>query len=131
MRRSDTYLAVTLLLALAAEAPAADEPKKKPTEAQKIEALIGVVAGLKDATFVRNGTEYSAKDAADHMRRKWKSGGDDIKTARQFIEHAASKSSVSGKPYFIRFKDGREVESGKFLSEKLDEMEKGAAPDKV
>lgn len=134
MKQANRVAAVTMLLALAAgaateRAQAADGPKK-PTEAQKIEALIRVVENLKDATFVRNGAEHSAKDAADHMRRKWKSGGDDIRTARQFIEHAATKSSVSGRPYLIRFKDGREIESGKFLSEKLDEMEKGAAPDK-
>ena len=119
MRQSGWLVVATVLLATAAGA-SPDGGDGKLTERDKIEALIRAVQGLKDATFVRNGVEYDAKDAADHMRRKWNAGRDEIKTARQFIEHAASKSSVSGKPYLIRFKDGREVESGKFLCEKLD-----------
>ena len=72
----------------------------------------------------RNGTEYDGKAAAEHMRTKWKAAGSKIKTARDFIRLAASKSSVSGKPYLIRFTDGRKVESEKFLTERLEKLEK-------
>jgi hypothetical protein len=33
---------------------------------------------------------------------------------------------VSGKVYLVRFKEGREVESAKWLTEKLEEIENGA-----
>src|SRR5215213_9341090 len=85
------------------------------TEDQKIEALIKTVEQLKDATFIRNGKEHDCHEAAKHMRDKWEHGKDQIKTATDFIEKAASNSLASGKPYLIRFKDGREVESGTFL----------------
>ena len=114
-----------LALLILCTAARADAPAKPPTEAEKIEALIKSVGDLKDAKFVRNGTEYDAKDAADHMRRKWEAGKDQIKTARDFIRLAASKSSTSGRPYLIRFKNGREVESGKWLGERLGEIEAG------
>jgi hypothetical protein len=94
------------------------------TEKEKIEHLIAVVEGLKDAVFVRNGEEYDGKAAADHMRTKWKWKEDEIATARDFIRIAASVSSTTGKPYLIRFKDGREVTSGEFLNAELERSEK-------
>ena len=106
-------------------APAAFGGREKaPTEQEKIEALIKTVEGLTDAKFVRNGSEYDGHAAAEHMRRKWKQAAERVKTARDFIRLAASKSDTSGKPYLIRFKDGREVESGTWLSERLNEIEK-------
>jgi hypothetical protein len=117
--------ALTVLMFVRAAVHAAG-PAKPATEAEMIEALIKAVEELKDAKFVRNGSEYDAKDAAAHLRRKWDAGKDQIKTARDFIRAAGTKSSVSGKPYLIRFKDGKEVPSETFLSGKLDEIEKGA-----
>src|SRR5688572_28408455 len=96
-----------------------------PSETEKIEALIKAVEGMKDAKFVRNGTEHDWKAAAAHMRRKWKSAEKDVRTARDFIRLAATKSDTSGEKYLIRFKDGKDVESGKWLGERLDEIEKG------
>jgi len=92
------------------------------TETQKIEALIKIVDELKDATFIRNGDVHDCHAAAKHMRDKWDAQKSKIKTAEDFIEKAASKSSVSGKPYLIRFSDGREVESGTFLREQLQKL---------
>ena len=120
MARVITLAAVVILVAATAHAAGLSEK-------QKIEALIKSVDELKGAKFIRNGSAHDGKAAAQHMRRKWKAGEKQIKTARDFIRLAASASSKSGKPYVIRFKDGREVESGTFLTQKLDEMEKGAA----
>ena len=100
-----------------------DAPAKM-TETEKIEHLISTVAALKDAVFVRNDKEYDGEAAADHMRRKWKWKADEIRTARDFIRIAASVSSTTGKPYLIRFKDGREVTSGDFLNAELEKLEK-------
>jgi hypothetical protein len=93
------------------------------TEKQKIEALIEHVGGLKDATFVRNGKEYDAKTASVFLQRKWEAQEDKVKTAHDFIEKIASASSTSGKPYLIRFKDGKEVKSGDYLQEELKKLE--------
>ena len=109
----------------AISAPPADSPASLE-EAAKIEQLIAAVEHLKDATFVRNGTEYDGKAAADHMRRKWKIVAKDVKTARDFIQLVGTKSSQSDKPYVIRFKDGKEIESAKFLGEQLDKLKKPA-----
>ena len=94
-------------------------------EKQKIEALLKHVEGLKDAKFVRNDSEYDAKTAAKFLRGKWDSNESKIKSAKDFIEKAASVSSTSGKPYLIRFKDGKDVKTGDYLSEQLKNLEKG------
>ena len=118
-----TMTAFVALGMLLSAAVARAEEKKQLTEPQKIDALIGAVEKLKDAKFVRNGKEYDGKAAADHMRRKRKSAGDKVKTAREFIDRLASKSSASGEPYKIKFKDGKEVTSAEFLTKELDALE--------
>ena len=95
-----------------------------PREVERIEGLIGHVAGMKDAKFVRNGKEYDAATAAKFLRGKWEARADEVKTATDFIEKIASASSTSGKPYLVRFKNGKEVECGDYLKEKLAEFEK-------
>ena len=109
------------LLALAASlASAADAPAD---EAKKIEALIDHVEQLKDAKFVRNGIEYDAKTAGAFLRGKWDASKSKIKTAADFVEHIATKSSTSGKPYLIRFKDGKEHNSGPYLTGQLEKLQ--------
>jgi len=93
------------------------------TETQKIEALIATVEGLKDAVFIRNDEEHTAKEAADHMRMKWRWKRSQIETARDFIRVAASGSTTSGKAYVIRFGDGREVTSADYLTAALEKLE--------
>lgn len=93
------------------------------SENQKIETLIKYVGEMNEAKFVRNGTVYDAKTAATFLRQKWGAGGSAVKTARDFIEKVASISSTSGKPYFIRFKNGGEIKSRELLLAKLAEIE--------
>lgn len=71
------------------------------TEPQKIDQLIAVLE-KSDAKFIRSGTSYDGKRAADHLRTKLKSAGDRKLTARDFIEHIASKSSLSGRDYQVQ-----------------------------
>jgi hypothetical protein len=85
------------------------------TEKEKIERLIGAVAELKDAKFIRNGEEYSAAEAADHLSRKWRAAGGEIKSAEEFIDAIASKSSATGEPYQIRMPDGQIVPANEYL----------------
>jgi hypothetical protein len=97
---------------------------KKLTEEQKIEQLIGYVRNLNGATFIRNGSEYSSKAAAEHLQMKREKAGSRIKTARDFIEQLASESSISGKQYQIRLKDGKTYFSRELLLKELQRLEK-------
>jgi hypothetical protein len=113
-------LAAMLVLLPQPRLPAAEPPL---SETQKIERLIAHVGQLEKAKFVRNGVEYDAASAAKFMRAKWEAMGADIKTAAEFIEKIASKSSTTGKPYLIRFTDGKERKSGEYLTEQLQGLE--------
>lgn len=114
-----TILALTLA---AAVSPASDK-----SEAAKIESLIQSVAQLQGAKFVRNGSEYDAKAAADHLRLKLEKAGSRVKTADDFIRLCASQSSMTGQPYEIHWDDGRVMTSEAFLRARLAELE-GAKP---
>jgi len=92
-------------------------------EAQKIEALIQAVADLQGAVFIRNGTEHTPKEAAEHLRLKWKNAGRRVKTAPEFIQYCASGSSLSGKAYEIRLQGGRTVPAGAWLWTERKRME--------
>jgi hypothetical protein len=94
-----------------------------PAEKQKIETLIEQVRTLKDARFIRNGSSYNADNAATFLRRKWQANDSTVKTAREFVDKVASFSGTSGKPYLIRFKDGREIRSQEFFLAELKKIE--------
>ncbi len=94
------------------------------TEKQKIEYLIKSIEKLDGAYFWRNGEYHTAKEAAEHLRLKFKNAGSKIKTAKQFIDNIATKSSMTGTVYKIKFKDGKIVESKTFLYQKLGELNK-------
>ena len=94
------------------------------SETEKIESLIRAVERM-PARFVRNGTEYDAKQAADHLRFKLNKAGGRIKTAEDFITYCGTQSWMSGEKYKIKFADGRVIESEVYLREKLRELEAG------
>ena len=90
-----------------------------PTEQKKIEVLVSCIEELTDARFVRNGKGYSAAAAAEFLRRKWQTLRAEVCSAEDFIDRVASSSSTTGKPYLIRFGDGREMPSAEFLRAQL------------
>jgi hypothetical protein len=94
-----------------------------PVERQKIDYLISAIETLDHAEFVRNGTAYDAKAAADHLRLKLKKAGTRITSADDFIRYCATASSVSRTPYQIRFSDGRVTTSAEYLRAKLAEFD--------
>ena len=111
-----------LMLASAGSSAAAPPPH----EQARIDKLIRHVETQKGMTFIRNGTEYSCVDAARFLRGKMESMGAEVTTAREFIERIATKSSMSGKPYQVRFNDGRLIPAAQFLGDELKRLE--AAP---
>ena len=68
------------------------------TENQKIERILAILMES-DAIFIRNNVKYDGKAAVSHLRTKWSAAGSRVKTANDFIDALASKSSSSGKPY--------------------------------
>jgi hypothetical protein len=94
-----------------------------PHELSRIEKLIQFVESQKDMKFIRNGTEYSCADAAKFLRGKMDAMGGEVRTARDFIERIASKSSLSGQPYQVRFADGKTMLAAQFLSDELKRLE--------
>lgn len=89
------------------------------TEPEKIERLIGFVGQLEGVVFIRNSKEYTAADAAKHMRLKRERAGERVKTADDFIRHCASFSSQTGEAYLMRFADGRTRTAEDVLREQL------------
>jgi hypothetical protein len=108
-----------LILSISAFAHAADSTS---LEGQEIAYLIASIETLQGAQFIRNGTAYDGKAAADHLRLKLRMAGSRVVTADDFIRLCASASSVSGIPYQIRFPDGRVVSSEAYLRQKLAEF---------
>ena len=114
-----------MLFLLLGLAPSFVRAQTLPTdEKQKIEALIKQVAALTDAKFFRNGSSYSANTAVTFLQLKWQANAANVKTAYDFINNIASISGI-GKPYLIRFKDGREILGRDFLLAELKKLDTG------
>ena len=94
------------------------------TEEAKIEYLINSVNTTPvGSKFIRNGTKYNTKAATDHLRTKYKSGKKYAKTAIDFIENIASKSSMSGKEYLIEYPNGKTITAKEFFTSILKKLE--------
>jgi Family of unknown function (DUF5329) len=125
--RSQIVGLILALLILRAAPPLVQAQAKPVSEKQTIEALIKHVENMKDATFVRNDKQYDAKTAARFLRGKWEANEAEIKTAKDFIEKAASISSTTGKPYMVQFKDGKRMKSGDYLRAELKKIAMSSA----
>jgi len=112
-------IAVTAFVILTLFSGAAIAQTQDTAEKKKIAMLISSIENLKGATFIRNGTEYDEKKAAEHLRLKLKNAGSRVQTADDFIRLCASKSSISGKPYMIRFSQGKTIKSEEYFRQKL------------
>ena len=104
-----------------AMAPAAGLADKRAplSEGAKIDHLINYIGNLAGATFVRNGKDYGATEAAKHLQHKREKAGDKVKSADDFIRLCASHSYLSGEAYLIRFADGRTRTAEDVLREEL------------
>jgi hypothetical protein len=116
-------IAVLALICVLAHRPILQAQTQSLTEKQKIEALIKHVEVMKDVKFIRNDREADAKTAARFLRGKWEAKEAEIKTAKEFIEKVASISSTTGKPYLIRFKDGKQMKGGDYLMGELKKLD--------
>ena len=89
------------------------------TEDQKIEALIVGVEKATNIQFYRNGSYYDAATAASHLRLKRRKAGSAVKTAADFIDKLATKSSVTGEIYKIKYTNGQEIPAKDYFYSRL------------
>ncbi len=92
---------------------------------EEIGRLLDALEAMEGAVMIRNGKEYFTEKGAAHLRMKVDRAGDRIRSAEDFIEEVASKSSTSGKDYIIRLKDGTTVTTREWFKAQLVEMRKG------
>jgi hypothetical protein len=115
--RSLPSLLPCLFAAVAAAAPLS------PAARVEIDALVSKLE-TSGCEINRNGTWYPAADVRSHLETKLnyleKRGA--VENAEQFIERAASKSSMSGRPYLIRCGDQPAMETGAWLTRELQAM---------
>lgn len=91
-----------------------------PANKSEINALL-LVLKTSGCQFNRNGTWYSSQDAETHLARKldYLVGKGAVANTEQFIERAATKSSVTGQAYVVRCGNGQPVPSRMWLSREL------------
>jgi hypothetical protein len=86
------------LLALILGLPVlADVPESQQAE---VEYLLDALE-TSDCALIRNGKAHGGARGAEHARRKYHHFRDEISTTEEFIDNAASRSTMSGKPYQI------------------------------
>jgi hypothetical protein len=111
-------LGSVLLLGLLLTPAARAEP---PTGVQiEVNFLLGYVEGSR-CEFYRNGTWHDSKAAQMHLRDKYKylAAGNLVNTTEQFIDRAATESSLSGQPYEVRCNGGAAVTTKQWLRDEL------------
>ncbi len=115
-RRSSVPVVLMLCLVGARAACAA------PATSVHIEVnfLLGYVEGS-GCEFERNGSWYASPAAQEHLRTKYDAlvARDLIQSAEQFIDKAATESSLSGQPYRVRCQGGALMTSQQWLRDEL------------
>jgi hypothetical protein len=105
---------------------AAGSAAPSAAEMARIERLLAMLGARRDMRLVRNGKEHDTEMAVSFLRGKLKHYGDGIKTAEEFIDRLASRSSTTGQLYWVRLSDGRDVPAGEFLRIELARLDKAA-----
>jgi len=116
------FLLLTGIL-IAASAVAALSPAVKA----EIDSLLARLE-TSACEFNRNGSWYPATDAKAHLLQKLKYLEDRgmVQSTEQFIELAASKSSLSGQPYLVRCANAAPIPSSTWLLSQLQALRPAA-----
>lgn len=117
MKFSNRVLAILLLTWLPLLVSAA-EPL--PQAQAEIHELLAAVAHS-GCEFYRNGTWYDAQRAQDHLQYKYEQlvARNLVESTEDFIDRAATKSSMSGKDYLIRCPGHDAMPSADWLKQEL------------
>ncbi|MEJ2202190.1 MAG: DUF5329 family protein [Desulfuromonadaceae bacterium] len=111
------FWSLLLVVALTGTAFSAEPDKTTTVEIAHLLTFIK----SSNCDFSRNGTWYSAPDAADHINKKYqyvlKKGL--VGSSEDFIKYAATKSSMSGKKYTVQCEEYGLIETADWLSREL------------
>jgi hypothetical protein len=91
-----------------------------PANKSEIDALL-MVLKVSGCQFNRNGTWYSSQDAQAHLVRKldYLVNKNAVASSEQFIERAATRSSVTGQAYTVRCGKESSVPGSVWLAREL------------
>ena len=108
------------LLALALAAPLFAHADPSPTVLQEVKHLLGFIE-QSGCEFNRNGSWSDARAAVAHVKMKFDYllQKDKIASAADFIDKAASESSLTGTPYQVKCGKAAAVLSRAWLSQEL------------
>jgi hypothetical protein len=120
------FLRTTLLALLLGTLAALAQATPSASEQKLIDTLILRVSGMTTMTFMRNGKEYDAAEAAKHMQAKFDHFKDEIVTAEDFIDRCASRSEMTGKPYQVKMPNGAMRDAKEFLNAELSTLRRGS-----
>jgi hypothetical protein len=109
--------ALTAALCIILQAARAAPP---PAAEIEINHLLGLIENS-GCEFFRNGTWYDAQRAAAHLRDKYEAlaANGRIETAEDFIDKAASRSSISSQAYLIKCGGGAPITTRQWFSAAL------------
>jgi hypothetical protein len=93
------------------------------TTQEEIDHLLNYVE-ITACKYERNGTIHHGKKAVKHIKNKYDYFEDDIKTAEDFIQYSATKSTFSGDYYHILCDNQPPVRSKDWLLEELKKYRK-------
>lgn len=79
----------------------ADVPQEQQAEVQHLLNFVKTSS----CEMIRNGSHHNGEKAASHIERKYDYFRNKIKTTEDFIEYSASKSTMSGKDYYVQCGD--------------------------
>ena len=118
-KRMTVILFVTAM-ALFSQVPAGGNGSQAEPVDKIVQHLIAYVeqSGM---TFIRNSRQYTAKEAAEHMQKKYDYYRGDIDTPEKFIELCATRSILSGEPYLIINEQGKKIRTSEWLLKELQE----------
>jgi hypothetical protein len=114
-------LAIPLALSIAS-AQAAELPAPARSEIASLLTMLGT----SQCQFYRNGSWHDGREAESHLRMKYEylmSHGK-LHSAEDFIEGAATRSSLSGEPYAVKCANETPQPSAAWLKARLEERRK-------
>lgn len=97
-----------------------------PQEETRVDNLLIAVGEQEQLLFIRNGSEHHAAEAESHLRLKLSKTKNRLKTAEQFVDNVASKSSITGTPYQVKLPGQAPVDAQVYLTQLLSETDKAA-----
>lgn len=87
-------------------------------QVKEVNHLIGFIKNS-HCTINRNGTDYPAEKGVEHIEKKYDYFRDDIKSTEDFIEYAATMSTMSGKYYMVTCRGEATIKTQDWLLKEL------------